>query len=80
MATFAKLNLDARLAEMASKKAAGIDEITDRRPDLLSMFLKAQAERPDFTTEQRALTMGVSMSFAGSRPLRSASQHAFTTF
>ncbi len=66
VATFAKSNLDARLAEMASKKAAGIDEITDRRPDLLSMFLKAQAERPDFMTDQRVLTMGVSMSFAGS--------------
>lgn len=66
VATFAKSNLDVRLAEMASKKAAWTDENTNRRPDLLSMFLKAQAERPDFMTDQRVLTMGVSMSFAGS--------------
>ena len=66
VATFAKSNLDARLAETASNKAAGIDEHPSRRPDLLSMFLRAQAERPNFMTDQRVLTMGVSMSFAGS--------------
>jgi cytochrome P450 len=66
VATFAKSNLDARLAEMASNKSAGINAFANRRADLLSMFLKAQTERPDFMTDQRVLTMAVSMSFAGS--------------
>ncbi len=54
------------MAEMAHNKAAGIDECADRRADLLSMFLKAKTERPDFMTDQRVLTMAVSMAFAGS--------------
>lgn len=66
VATFAKTRMDERLAEMASNKAAGIDEFANRRADLLSMFLKAQTERPDFMTDQRVLTMAVSMAFAGS--------------
>jgi cytochrome P450 len=59
VATFAKSNLDTRLTEMALNKSAS-------SADLLSMFLKAQTERPDFMTDQRVLTMTVSMSFAGS--------------
>jgi cytochrome P450 len=66
VATFAKTRMDERLAEMASNKAAGIDEIGNTRADLLSMFLKAQTERPEFMTDQRVLTMAVSMAFAGS--------------
>ena len=41
-------------------------ELSAKRPDLLTMFLKAQKDRPDFMTDQRVLTMAVSMSFAGS--------------
>jgi cytochrome P450 len=66
VAIFAKTRMEERLAEMASNKAAGIDEFANRRPDLLSMFLKAKTERPDFMTDQRVLTMAVSMAFAGS--------------
>lgn len=40
--------------------------ITPGRGDLLSMFLKAQASRPEFMTDERVLTMAVSMAFAGS--------------
>lgn len=36
------------------------------RGDLLSMFLKAKADRPDFFHDGRVLTMAVSMGFAGS--------------
>lgn len=37
-----------------------------RRGDLLSMFLKAKADRPEFMTDERVLVMAVSMAFAGS--------------
>ena len=63
--TFAKANMDDRLAEIESNKALGIDE-SSGRADLLSMFLKAKNDRPDFMTDQRVLTMAVSMAFAGS--------------
>ena len=63
--TFAKSNMDERLAEIESNKSIGIDESTGRA-DLLSMFLKAKNDRPDFMTDQRVLTMAVSMAFAGS--------------
>jgi cytochrome P450 len=66
VATFAKSRMEERLVEMAKNKAAGIDEFANRRADLLSMFLKAKADRPDFMTDQRVLTMAVSMAFAGS--------------
>merc|ERR1712000_311745 len=51
-----------RLSEI---KAQGREKGTDK-PDLLSMFLKAQTDRPEFMTDQRVLTMAVSMAFAGS--------------
>jgi cytochrome P450 len=63
--TFAKAHMDERLAEIESNKALGIDE-SSGRADLLSMFLKAKKDRPDFMTDQRVLTMAVSMAFAGS--------------
>jgi cytochrome P450 len=63
--TFAKSNMTDRLAEIESNKAQGIDE-SSGRSDLLSMFLKAKKDRPDFMTGNRVLTMAVSMAFAGS--------------
>lgn len=63
--TFAKSNMDERLAEIESNKALGLDQ-SNGRADLLSMFLKAKSDRPDFMTDQRVLTMAVSMAFAGS--------------
>lgn len=63
--TFAKSHMTERLAEVESNKAQGIDESTGRA-DLLSMFLKAKSDRPDFMNDQRVLTMAVSMAFAGS--------------
>ena len=38
----------------------------NRRGDLLSMFLKAKEDRPDFFHDGRVFTMAVSMAFAGS--------------
>ena len=66
ISTFAKANMDHRLQEMTSNKAAGIDPYAGQRPDLLSLFLKAKDDRPDFMTDDRVLAMAVSMSFAGS--------------
>jgi hypothetical protein len=63
--TFAKANMTERLEEIAASKSHGQEEI-GRRGDLLSMFLKAQADRPDFMTDERVLVMAVSMAFAGS--------------
>ncbi|PQE07773.1 cytochrome P450 protein [Rutstroemia sp. NJR-2017a BVV2] len=36
------------------------------QPDLLSKFIQAKHDRPDFMTDQLVLTMAVSMAFAGS--------------
>lgn len=37
-----------------------------QRADLLTMFLNAKCQRPEFMTEKEVLTMAVSMAFAGS--------------
>jgi cytochrome P450 len=62
VATFAKQRMSERLATMEKQ---GIEKGTEK-PDLLSMFLKAKNDRPDFMTDERVLTMAVSMAFAGS--------------
>jgi len=62
---FAKTRMSERLAEIESNNAKGLHSRAGRA-DLLSMFLEAKAERPDFMTDQRVLTMAVSMTFAGS--------------
>ena len=66
---FAKARMDERLKELRSIKAGGGDvnlALRNRRADLLSMFLKAKEEHPDFFHDGRVLTMAVSMAFAGS--------------
>lgn len=55
-----------RLTEIERSKAKGFEEFPDRRGDLLSMFLKAKDERPEFFNDEKVLTMAVSMAFAGS--------------
>lgn len=62
---FARANMAERLSEIEANKAHGIDE-SSGRADLLSMFLKAKSDRPDFMTDDRVLTMALSMTFAGS--------------
>ena len=67
--TFAKARMNERLAEIEMSKAHGIDLTASsgiRRADLLSMFLKAQEDRPEFVDDSRVLIMAVSMAFAGS--------------
>ncbi|RMZ87999.1 hypothetical protein DV736_g4770, partial [Chaetothyriales sp. CBS 134916] len=60
VAAFAKRRLHERLYK------ADEAELASGRSDLLSMFLKAQSDRPQFFTDSSVLTMSVSMSFAGS--------------
>lgn len=67
--TSAKARVEECFREIESTKARGMDTTstsTARRADLLSMFLKAKEERPDFFHDSRILTMAVSMDFAGS--------------
>ncbi|KAL6720328.1 hypothetical protein ACLMJK_002249 [Lecanora helva] len=67
--TFAKARMAERLAEMKLTRTNEVNKIeyTGRnRGDLLSMFLKAKEDRPDFFHDGRVLTMAVSMAFAGS--------------
>lgn len=66
---FAKACVERRLVELERLKADGLDlelKSEPQRSDLLSMFLKAKDDRPDFFHDGRVLTMAVSMSFAGS--------------
>ena len=64
--TFAKARMAERLSEIQSCKARGSDPAASGRADLLSMFLKAKEDHPDFFHDGRVLTMAVSMAFAGS--------------
>ncbi|MCJ1301746.1 hypothetical protein MMC08_004547 [Hypocenomyce scalaris] len=67
--TFAKARMSERLSEISGSQTHNSDPektITVRRGDLLSMFLKAKEDRPDFFHDGRVLTMAVSMAFAGS--------------
>lgn len=68
VASFAKARMNERMSEMAYDQGEKVPSgaTTPGRGDLLSMFLKAQAQRPDFMTDERVLTMAVSMAFAGS--------------
>ncbi|KAL8810000.1 MAG: hypothetical protein Q9200_002939 [Gallowayella weberi] len=66
---FAKARMSERLTEINAAKDCGKplnDTTAVRRGDLLSMFLKAKEERPDFFHDGRVLTLAVSMAFAGS--------------
>lgn len=67
--TFARTRMSERLSEISDNHASsgGKEESSPPgRADLLSMFLKAKDDRPDFMTSERVLTMAVSMAFAGS--------------
>ena len=58
-----------RVTEIEIAKSHGLNPISPpsvRRADLLSMFLKAKEDRPNFFNDGRVLTMAVSMAFAGS--------------
>lgn len=67
--TFAKARMSERLSEISEAKIHDMisdKPVTVRRGDLLSMFLKAKEDHPDFFDDGRVLTMAVSMAFAGS--------------
>lgn len=62
MAERAPKSLDAKSdAEPSIEKSDIVSQ-----PDLLSKFLQAQTDRPEFMTQDKVLTMAVSMAFAGS--------------
>ncbi|KAL8727455.1 MAG: hypothetical protein Q9166_006043 [cf. Caloplaca sp. 2 TL-2023] len=66
---FAKARMRERLAEdnLAKNRGKSVEDTPKaRRGDLLSMFLKAKEDRPDFFHDGRVLTLAVSMAFAGS--------------
>ena len=76
--TFAKARMSERLDSMSLQKTSTPASSSDsspengsstskvKRDDLLSMFLKAKSDRPEFFHDGRVLTMAVSMAFAGS--------------
>ena len=67
--TFAKTRLTERRTDIENSKAQGINPNASsglRREDLLSAFLKAKEDRPEFFHDGRVLTMAVSMALAGS--------------
>ncbi|KAL8935611.1 MAG: hypothetical protein Q9216_005337 [Gyalolechia sp. 2 TL-2023] len=69
VARFAQARVSERVVEVNAAKAHGKGLNADSavaRGDLLSMFLKAKEERPDFFHDGRVLVMAVSMAFAGS--------------
>lgn len=69
VASFAQARVSERVAEVNAAKARGENPSANSaiaRGDLLSMFLKAKEERPDFFHDGRVLVMAVSMAFAGS--------------
>jgi cytochrome P450 len=61
---FARAQIAERLTQTKTNDPAAAAR--PQRPDLLSKFLKAQADHPDFMDDRRVLTMAVSMAFAGS--------------
>jgi len=64
--TFAKDRMAERLKETESAEKSSNEDPVTKRGDLLSMFLKAKEDRPEFFHDGRVLTMAVSMAFAGS--------------
>ena len=67
--SFAKARMEERLVQKDLLTAHGsdLDSRSDRgHSDLLSMFLKAKADRPDFFHDGRVLTMAISLAIAGS--------------
>ncbi|KAL4990831.1 hypothetical protein BDW68DRAFT_185338 [Aspergillus falconensis] len=61
VAIFARQRMNER---MAVDTSAGSE--AQQQQDLLTKFIQASKDRPDFMTEKRVLTMAVSMAFAGS--------------
>ena len=63
--TFAKARMSERLAQIKANGKQTLNTSTGSA-DLLSMFLRAKDDRPEFFDDGRVLTMAVSMAFAGS--------------
>ncbi|KAI2634856.1 pisatin demethylase [Hypomontagnella submonticulosa] len=70
VARFAKARLAERHPEgqTYSKENFAWEQTKDTPPDLLSHFIQAKFERPNFFNDQLVVTMCVSMAFAGSEP------------
>lgn len=69
VARFAQQRMAERFPKTDSKSVlpTNVDEIKPAsQPDLLSKFIQAKADRPEFMTDSLVMTMAVSMAFAGS--------------
>ena len=69
VARFAQQRMAERFPKKDSKSVlpSSTDEIKPTsQPDLLSKFIQAKIDRPDFMTDSLVMTMAVSMAFAGS--------------
>jgi len=64
--TFAQARMSERLSSLQAGKQNGDSATGGHRGDLLSQFLKAKDDHPDFFDDSHVLTMSVSMAFAGS--------------
>lgn len=71
VAIFARQRMNERMYSATSSTTASASSESEsdsktQKEDLLTKFMKAGKDRPDFMTEKRVLTMAVSMAFAGS--------------
>ncbi|KAL4779784.1 hypothetical protein BJX76DRAFT_351499 [Aspergillus varians] len=69
VAIFARQRMSERMKSDPSTSASTPEEAKEQRKekeDLLTKFMNAAKDNPDFMTEKRVLTMAVSMAFAGS--------------
>lgn len=55
-----------RLLKDPTPQEAGASPFRSTRPDLLSKFIQAKSDHPEFMTDSLVTTMAVSMAFAGS--------------
>lgn len=66
VARFAQDRMRERLAKDTSSETTVATLLQPKRPDLLSKFIKAKTDHPEFMTDSLVTTMAVSMAFAGS--------------
>lgn len=66
VAKFAQNRMAERYPKTADGSVLPTEEKVAMKPDLLSKFIQAKADRPDFMNDSLVMTMAVSMAFAGS--------------
>jgi len=66
VARFAQDRMKERLSENEKSTLPTTEPKAVKQPDLLSKFIQAKVDRPEFMTDTEVLTLAVSMAFAGS--------------